>query len=450
MLSFVYRKLLILTFVCLGILSTVPQLQADSKKNSHTWLEVEIGIIGTASVEILNNAMAQVSKLGYSGLIIKLDTPGGALDATRVMVESILNAPFPTIVWVGPSGARAASAGAFITLAGHIAAMAPGTNIGAATPIEISGKDLDKGDAGRKIENDTRAFMESIADARHRDKEMAVSFVVNALSVTAQEALDHKVIDLITPNVDTLMREINKREITLSDGKKITLDTEGSIVAKYEKNVRHKFLEILSNPNLFYLLFIAGLIGIGFELTHPGVMMPGVIGGICLILALIATSVLPVSFGAMILIVVSIGFMVAEAFLPSFGVLGIGGFIGFIIGSVLLVDPGNEQGLRISLLTIVPGAGVVAGFAALVSYLILRSERARVRSGAEGMVGQPAIALSDFVDGTGRVRVQGEDWKATLQGDGAVKKGDHVAIDAIEGLELRVRRIEAPVSDKGG
>ena len=444
------RKLLLCAVACLGALTTFHKADGQGKGAGHEWLEVEIGMIGTASVEILRDSMSQVTRAGYGGLIIKLDTPGGSLDATRTMVESILNAPFPTIVWVGPSGARAASAGAFITLAGHIAAMAPGTNIGAATPIDATGKEIEKGDVKHKIENDTRAFMESIADARKRNKEMAVSFVVNALAITAQEALEHGVIDLVAPSVPALLSAVDHRVVTLSGGEKITLATDQAAVVLYEKGLRYKLLEILSNPNLFYLLFVAGLIGIGFELTHPGVMMPGVIGGICLILALIATSVLPVSFGAMLLIVVSIGFMIAEAFLPSFGVMGIGGFVGFVIGSVLVVDPTNAQGMRLPLLTIVPGAVVAAGFALLVSYLVLRSERARVRSGAEGMVGQQAVALSDFVDGKGRVQLQGENWSALLEGAGSVKRGDSVVVHAIDGLLLHVRCMEPLPRAPGG
>jgi membrane-bound serine protease (ClpP class) len=416
-----------------------PHLSAQTEPAK--WLEVHIGIIGAASEETLREALDEAKGKGYAGLLLVLDTPGGALEATRGMVENMLSSPLPIVVWVGPSGARAASAGAFITLAGHIAAMAPGTNIGAATPITMGGQDADANkDGKRKIENDTRAFIESIADLRGRNREMAASFVVNALSITANEALEHKVIDVVAANRDDLFTAIDKREVTLEHNRKIVLSTKGAVFDTFKKSLRGEFLEILSNPNLFYLLFLAGIIGIGIELTHPGVIFPGVMGGICLILALIATSVLPVNFGAMLLILISVAFMIAETFVPSFGVLGVGGFIGFIIGSVLLVDPRNEMGLRIAWMTIIPGALFVAGFAMLVSYLIVKAGRSRVVSGAEGMVGLAAEVLNDFVDGQGQVRVSGEIWNAVLQNrQDTIRRGERVEICAVKGLELEVK-----------
>ncbi|MBF0441399.1 MAG: nodulation protein NfeD [Oligoflexales bacterium] len=414
----------------------------EMKDQKVSWLKVSIGIIGTASDDILFEAISEVKNKGYSGLLVILDTPGGSLDSTRSMVQNIMKAPFPVVVWVGPGGARAGSAGAFITLSAHIASMAPGTNIGAAHPIEATGKDIEKGEAKRKVENDTAAFMESIAETRGRNTEMAVSFVINSLSVTSSEALENKVIDLISPNVETLFSQINNREVTLEGGKKTTIRTTGASVIEFQKSMRHQFLEILSNPNLFYLLFIVGIIGIGFELTHPGVVFPGVIGGICMVLALIATSVLPINFGGLVLILISIAFMVGEIFLPSFGVLGIGGFIAFIIGSLLLIDPKNELGLRLSLSVILPGALTIAGFGALIGYLVLRSARSKVVSGVEGMVGLKGHVLNDFENGTGKVRITGEIWKARADGGSALRKGDQIVVSGINGLELSVKSSE--------
>ncbi|MFY7929538.1 MAG: NfeD family protein, partial [Oligoflexus sp.] len=355
---------------------------------SGSWLEVEIGIIGTASADILETALREVKDNNYAGLIIVLDTPGGALEATRTMVKEILAAPFPVIVWVGPSGAHAGSAGSFITLAGHFATMAPGTNIGAAHPVQGMGQDLEQGsDMRAKVENDTIAFMESIAKLRGRNVEMARSFVATSISITAEEALENKVIDLVAGDLTQVLKAADGRTVTVGEQKTVQLKTAEAQRVQYEKSIRQKFLEILSNPNLFYLLFIAGLLGIGFELTHPGTLVPGVIGAISLILALISSAVLPVNFGAMLLIVASVAFMVAEVFLPSFGILGIGGFIGFIVGSTLLVDSRNELGLAISWLSIIPSALVIAGFAFLVSYLVVRNQRSKIQSGSEGLIG---------------------------------------------------------------
>ena len=430
------RTSILLTALVATLLIT-PATSAEE----NSWLTVEIGIIGTASADILDSAINEVEENGHDGLVIILDTPGGALDTTRTMVKAMMAAPFPVLVWVGPSGSRAGSAGAFITLAAHLASMAPSTNIGAAHPIQASGKDIDDEHAAKKIEADTAAFIESIALARKRNVEMARSFVITSASITAVEAKEQNVIDYIAKDLDEVFANAKGRQIELQNGATFTMPTSGVKRATYQRSIKQSFLEILSNPNLFYLLFVGGLIGIGFELTHPGSLVPGVVGGICLILALIATSVLPVSFGAMLLVLAGVAFMVAEIFIPSFGVLGIGGFVAFIIGSFLLVDPGNEQGLRISFWTIVPGALVVAGSSALIGYLVLRAERSPVVSGAEGMLGSTGTVLSDFVDGEGKIKVSGEIWQAKLSGDDAqLMKNDTVTVDRIDGLDLYVSR----------
>ncbi len=410
---------------------------------SSTWLVVDIGIIGTASDDILNAAMDDVAKRRLTGLVIQLDTPGGALEATRSMVKNILSANFPVIVWVGPSGAHAGSAGAFITLSGHIAAMAPGTNVGAAHPIQANGQDLKDSEASKKVENDTIAFMESIADVRGRNKDMAVSFVENSASITAEEALEYNVIDIIAPSLDRLMSSVHNRSIKLNDNSEVRLDTNNANFVFYKKSFRQMFLEVISNPNIFYLLFVAGLLGIGFELTHPGSLVPGVVGGICIIMALIATAVLPVSFGALLLIVASIAFMVAEIFIPSFGILGIGGFIAFVAGSILLVDSSNELGLEISLWTIIPGSLGVAGFGLLVAYLVVKAERSKVISGVEGLIGKVVEVYAPFENGSGQVRLDGEFWKAKLDTGGEASKGDILKVKKVVGLTLLVESINS-------
>ena len=433
-----FKYLFFILLLCRTVVLQGDDTQDNYVKINTSWLHVEIGIIGTASNDILNGAMEQVRKDGLAGLVIELDTPGGALESTRSMVKSMLSAPFPVVVWVGPGGAHAGSAGAFITLAAHVASMAPGTNIGAAHPVKASGQEMEEGEVSRKIENDTIAFMESIATLRNRNKDMAVSFVENSLSISAEQALENKVIDLIEPSLPSLFKSLNGRSVTLSDKSQVKLSTLDVSIIRFEKNTRQLFLEILSNPNIFYLLFVAGLIGIGFELSNPGAMVPGVIGGICMLTALIATSVLPVSFGALLLILASIAFMVAEIFVPSFGILGIGGFVAFVIGSVLLVDSGNDYGLRISWYSIVPGVLAVAGFGVFVAYLVLRTERSNLQSGVETMIGHSAEATMDFVDGKGQVRVDGELWTATSV-DGEIKENDLLEVVEIDGLKMSVK-----------
>lgn len=441
------RRLLHILVSCVILANFVPlaRVAAESAQTRTEWLEVELGPIGVASLDILEGAVARVKEERLAGLLLVLDTPGGSLEATHQMVKILLGIDFPLVVWVGPSGARAASAGAFITLAAPIAAMAPGTHIGAAHPVQILG-DLEPGsDTRAKIENDTEAFMESIAAIRKRNKEMALSFVSNSLSVSAEEALDAKVIDVIAADRSSLFSSLKGRTINLAGSKELTLPQEAPTFLPYERNWRQSFLEVLGNPDLFYLLFIVGLVGLAFELTHPGAIAPGVVGALALILALIASSVLPINMGALLLVLASLGFMIAELFLPSFGILGIGGFIGFVAGSLLLVDSSRELGLGISWWTVIPGSLVVLGFMALVSYLVLRNQRSQVRSGAEGLIGQEAEALEDFSSGQrsqGQVRLAGEIWnaeqnQAQVQSSG-VKKGDLVKVKAIRGLTLEV------------
>lgn len=446
-------KFLLLFFSLFFLPTTHAQTDAETKPAQETpegaanaeadaltgnWLEVKIGIIGAASEDILRSAMEDVQKNNYAGLLITLDTAGGALENTRNMVKAIMGAPFPVIVWVGPAGSRAGSAGAFITISGHIAAMAPGTNIGAAHPIDASGKDIDNEELGRKVTNDTVAFIESIAVARNRNVDMARSFVQTSVSITDTEALENNVIDLKAASVPELLAAVNGRKVTLDDKRVVELDTKNAGAVLFEKSMRQKILEILSNPNLFYLLFMAGLIGIGYELTHPGMLFPGVVGAICLILALIATSVLPVSYGAALLILAGVAMLVAEAFLPSFGILGLGGFAALILGSVFLVDPQNEAGMRISWLTIAPTAVVIGGGFLALGYLILRSEKSPVKTGSDGMLGEQGVAIDDFIQNKGQIRVAGGIWAAESMNE--IRKGDEVVVNQVNGLKLSVSK----------
>ena len=282
---------------------------------------------------------------------------------------------------------------------------------------------------------------------RGRNKKLARSFVEKSVSITATEALSKNVIDVVAADVESLLTKIDNHKVKLADGREVLLSSAKSNIITFEKSLRQRLLEILSNPNLFYLFFLGGLIGLGYELTHPGVIFPGVVGGICLLLALIATSVLPVSFGAGALILAGVCMLVAEAFVPSFGTLGIGGFIAFVLGSIFLVDPANEHGMRISYLTIAPGA-IVIGIAFLgLGYLIVRSERSPVHAGRDAMIGCEARAIEDFSDGQGQVHSNGAIWQASITHLGhanrvgsqpmhRVCKGDKLTVVGVTGLTL--------------
>lgn len=428
------------------LLALMPLAYAqEPAETKGAWLEVDVGIIGVASEDILTSAMEKVKAEGHAGLIVKLDTPGGALENTRNMVKLILAAPFPVVVWVGPAGSRAGSAGAFITLAANVAAMAPGTNIGAAHPVEATGQNVggdQSSELNRKITNDTIAFMESICNTRGRNVDMGTSFVATSVSITDKEALENKVIDVVAKDVAELMEKIDGRVVTVQPGNaSVKLATKGAPRVAFAKSLRQKVLEVLSNPNLFYLLFMAGLAGLGYELTHPGMIFPGVVGAICLILALIAQSVLPVSYGAAALIVAGIVMLVAEIYLPSFGVLGVGGLVAIVLGSVFLVDPANESGLRVSLSVILPGVLTVAGGFLVLGYLVVRAKRQPLQSGSEALVGEHGTVLADFEGGKGQIRVGGTIWNANAEGP--VARGDKVRVVAVKNLELDVLKENA-------
>lgn len=413
-----------------------------SNKPSTVWLKLDVGIIGPATPEMVERALKEVIDNSYQGLIIQLDTPGGELQTTRRVVQQILNTSSPVIVWVGPSGAHAGSAGSFITLAATIATMADGTNIGAARPVQASGENVEQSAAGEKIINDTVAFIESIAVARGRNIEMARSFVISSISITADEAIDHQVIDVIANELPTLLEQLHGRTVT-QNGKEIKIVSQGATIVDYQPSLRQLALELLANPNLFYLLFLAGLIGLGFELVHPGGLFPGIFGGICLLLALIATAVLPVSFGAAGLIVVGIALLIAEIFVPSFGILGIGGVAAFLLGSVFLVDPDNLHGLRVSWYTIAPGAIVICGLALVIGYLVLKTYTLKANSGVETLIGEQAEVIDNFDEqGVGRVRVQGEIWQAQAQPPYPTK-GDSVKVLARNDLLLTVAELNS-------
>ena len=423
------------------LLPTFASVQARAESAAATTPVVivsEIGIIGPASTDILASSIKVALENQASAVVLILDTPGGLLESARSMVQQILNAPVPVIVWVGPKGARAASAGSFITMAAHVAAMVPATNIGAAHPIGVGfSGNKDGGDgkiAAEKSLNDTLAMAEAIAKARGRNVELARSFVLASESITSEEALSNKVIDLMASSLDELLSSASGKTVTLESGKNITLELKGARIVHFEKNIRHRLLEIISDPNLFYLLFLAGIVGLGFELTHPGVILPGVAGAICMILALTSMSILPINFGGLLLLVVGIVMMVAEIYVPSFGSLGIGGLIAFILGSSLLIEP--EYGMTISIWTIIPGAAAIAGFLAFIGLVAVKAMRSRVKSGSEGMIGKQAEVIRDFTGTTGPVRIQGEIWTGEVPSGETAVAGESLKISRIEGLKL--------------
>jgi membrane-bound serine protease (ClpP class) len=431
----------------------VPDAAPSEPPPGRTALVIEIkDAIGPATREFFVRALARAEEEDAELLILVLDTPGGLSESMRDMIRAILSAKVPVATYVAPPGAHAASAGTFILYASHVAAMAPATNLGAATPVPIGGApprdrgeapdndEADSGDAGkqpaamdRKAINDAVAYIRSIAEMRGRDPSFAEESVTTAASITATEALKRGVIDLIAGDLPELIAALDGREVELPGGK-TRLATRGLTLERVEMDWRISLLSVLTNPLVAYGLLIIGIYGLLFEGYNPGALLPGVIGGVCLLLGLYALQVLSVNFAGLALVVLGIAMMAAEFFLPSFGVLGFGGIAAFVIGSIVLMDT-DAPGVMVSR-GLVGGIATVAGAAMLATiWLAMRSRRRPVVTGREQMVGGIAEAVADF-SGQGRVRIFGETWNAVSTRP--VTRGQRLRVDRIEGLTLFV------------
>ncbi len=372
------------------------------------------------------------SKAGSEGLIIQMDTPGGLDLAMRDIIKSLLNAPLPVIVYVAPKGARAASAGAFITIAAHIAVMAPGTNIGAAHPVAIGAGKMDE-TMLEKVESDAVAYARSIAKERGRNVEWMEKAVRKSASIPAEEALSLRVIDLIAGDLGELLQKIDGREVNLPSGKK-KLRAKGAEIHMKSMGVREKILITISNPNIAYLLFIIGLAGLYFEFAHPGVVLPGIVGGISLILAFFAFQTLPINYAGILLILFAVILFIAEIKVMSHGVLTIGGVISFTLGSIMLFES-PDPALRVSWDVLIPAVLITSLFFAGVITLAVKAQMRKPVTGQQGMIGEYAEAVTD-VGEDGKVFLRGEYWNAFSASP--IKKGSHVKVVSIRGLTLEV------------
>lgn len=398
------------------------------------------GIITAPTAKYIANSIDDAKKDNAEGLIILLDTPGGLDTAMRDIAKSILNAPLPVIVYVSPSGARAASAGVIITEAAHVAAMAPGTNIGAAHPVSIgiggSAEDKDK-TMSQKIENDAAAYARSIAKTRGRSEEWVEKAVRKSESITAEEALKLNVIDFVAPDVEKLLAAIDQKEVVLTGGKK-KISTKNAVVVNKKKGTRQGILSAISDPNIAYILLLIGLAGLYFELSTPGAILPGVIGGISLLLAFFGLSTLPVNYTGVLMIIFGVILFIAEIKIMSHGMLTVGGIISLIMGSLLLFDT-TEPALRISLQVLVPAVLVASGFFIAVILLAVKAQMRKHYTGEESMIGAEAEAVTDITD-EGKVFLKGEYWKAISKEP--VKNGARVRVVKVDDMSLIVEEIK--------
>lgn len=392
------------------------------------------GIINPVSREFITNNIRLANEKNAQALIIELDTPGGLDPSMREIIKEMIASKAPIIVYVSPGGARAASAGAFITIAAHVAAMAPQTNIGAAHPVGVGGK-MDK-TMVEKVTNDAAAYIKSLAEKNGRNAVWAEDAVRKSISATEQEALKAKVIDLVADNIDDLLKKINGRKVTTASGQR-TLKTSGVSLNRVEMGLRHQILDFISDPNVAYILMSLGMLGLFFEMSNPGSIFPGVLGGICLVLAFYAFQTLPVNYAGVLLIVLAVIMFILETQIVSHGVLAIGGVISMFFGSLMLFEAGGEA-FKISLPLIIATVGLTAAFFIIVVGLVVRAHKRKPVTGTEGIVGMTGAANSDINISGGVVKVHGEIWSA--YSDEPIAKGEPVIVQSIAGLKVKVSK----------
>jgi len=393
------------------------------------------GTINPAVDDFIRESIGRAKASEAKALIIQLDTPGGLLNSTRTIVKEMLGAEVPLIVYVAPSGAGAGSAGVFVTMAAHIAAMAPGTNIGAAHPVAGAGQEV-KGVMGEKIENFTASFSESIAQKRGRNTEWAIQAVRKSVAITEKEALKKNVIDIVARDVEDLLRQADGRKVDLN-GKDVMLSVKNARIMRHEMSLKQRVLNTIADPNIAYILMMAGFLGLYMEFAHPGVFFPGIAGAICLLLAFASLQLLPINYTGLALILLGLGLLVGEAFFPNFGVLGIGGIVSLALGSLLLFDtPISDFGVDRSI--VFTAVGTVGSFVLAISYLVFRSQKATPALGKEGLIGQIGEVRGKLAP-TGRIFVHGENWSA--QADGPIDVGEKVRVVGYDGMQLKVRRL---------
>lgn len=419
------------------------------------WLIDTRGAIGPATADHMVRGLEQAQQDDAVLVILRIDTPGGLDTAMRDMIKAILASPIPVIGYVAPGGARAASAGTYLLYATHIAAMAPGTNLGAATPVQIGAPSLprlpnekpgEEADTApepstameHKIINDAVAYIQSMAHMRGRNAEWAEQAVRKGASLAAEDALALNVIDLIADSKEALLQQLNGWEVTM-DGEVQTLHTEGLALYIHPIDWRSEFLAVITNPNMAYMLMLIGIYGLIFEFSNPGFGVPGIVGAICLLLALYAFQVLPISYAGLGLVVLGIALMTAEAFAPSFGILGLGGVVAFVFGSIILMDT-KLPGYRIAMPMIVAFAVFNAGILIFALGIVLRARRQKVVSGLSHLLGTSAVV--EVLSGhDAMVRLDGEMWQ--VRSKQTLFQNDKVTVTGIDGVILNVRKNSA-------
>jgi len=396
-------------------------------------LEVD-GTVNPALADYIIKGIQTAEEKKAACVIIRMDTPGGMVSSTKTIIKEMINSKLAVVVYVAPSGSSASSAGALITMGADVAAMAPGTNIGAAHPVGGGGDEISP-TMSEKVINDLTAYMRGVVTKRGRNSEWAEKAIRESVSITAQEALDLKVIDLIADSVPDLLEKLDGRKVQ-KDSQTLVLHTKGARVERVAHGWRFKILDAIANPNIAYLLMMIGGLGIMMELYHPGLIFPGVVGGICLLLALFALQVLPVNYVGILLILLSVILFLLEIKVASFGLLAIGGIVSLTLGSIMLFDTG-ETAMRVSWAVVIPTVAAVSAFFIFALGLVMRAHMKRPRTGGQGLVGEVGRALTDL-DLEGKVSVHGEYWNA--RADSRIPQGERVRVVRVDSLCLIVTR----------
>ena len=447
---------LLLLILFMSLSSAAPN---DQQRGPVIQLTIE-DIIGPATDDYIKRALESAKEAHAELVLIRMDTPGGLDTAMRGIIKNITNSSVPVATYVAPTGARAASAGTYILYASHVAAMAPGTNLGAATPVQLGGmpgpkqEEQEKEESKpaspgnddakmKKVINDAVAYIRGLAELHGRNQEWAEKAVREAASLQASEALKLNVIDIIAASVPDLLKQLNGYEVTVL-GQKRTLQTDGLTILEIQPDWRSRFLSVITNPNIAYILMLIGIYGLIFEFSNPGSIVPGTVGAIAILLALYSFQLLPINYAGMALILLGVALMVGEAFQPSFGVLGIGGTIAFVIGSIILMDT-EVPGFGIDISVIVTFAAISVLVFIFVIGMAIEARRRPVVSGMEELLGGNAIVLEDF-EGKGTVSIHSERWNAIS--DMPLHKGQQVKVKAIKGLILQVEPADTSNPEK--
>jgi len=427
-----------LNFILIGFLFFLlflPQVRGESR--TCQWIKVE-GTISPATLEYIKKVLSHAKKNDVQFMVIQLDTPGGLDSSMREIVKLIMNSPFPVVVYVAPKGARAASAGVFIAVSSHILAMAPGTNIGAAHPVSLTGgmsKIMEE-----KVVNDAAAYIKSIAQKRGRNAEWVEKAVRESVSVTAEEALKLGIAEVIAEDRQDLLKKLNGKKIALDD-KEVVLNTKDIYIEFFEPSFKYKFLQFLANPNIAYILLMIGIWGIILEFFNPGIFLPGIAGAICLILSFFSLQLLPFNLAGLLLIILAVILFILETQITSYGALTIGGVIALTFGSLMLIEPSAIY-ISIDLSYIIAGVGVTVFLFVFIIFYVIKAQFKKPVTGEEAIIGMTGIAKTDL-DPDGKVYIHGELWNAiNAIPEKNIKKGEKVEVIKREGMKLWVKKKE--------